>query len=344
MASYQDGSGAPRGLDPAARSARREAQRRALRRRRILALALVAGAVIAVAAAVAIAAGGSGGGSPAHGSASGGASASGGTSNGSASGSSQAAHAGSTAAGLESGHAAAAAVPVLMYHVIAAPPAGAPFPGLYVSPEEFSAQMRALKAAGWHAVTMDQLAANWNRGASLGQGRPIVLTFDNGYHSQYTQAMPTLRSLGWVGVENIQISGLPPSQGGLDEAEVKGLLAAGWELDTQGYDHADLVRLGPEALRFQVATTRKTLQQRYHVPVNWFCYPSGHYDDTVVAAVREAGYEGSTTVVPGWVRSGEDRYRLHRLRVLGGTSPQALLELIASSRTNPPAPNSYTGA
>src|ERR1700678_876709 len=46
------------------------------------------------------------------------------------------------------------AVPILMYHVIAAPPAGAPFPGLYVEPAEFAEQMHALASAGWHAVTL----------------------------------------------------------------------------------------------------------------------------------------------------------------------------------------------
>jgi peptidoglycan/xylan/chitin deacetylase (PgdA/CDA1 family) len=204
--------------------------------------------------------------------------------------------------------------------------------------------MQALKAAGWHAVTMDQVQANWSRHASVGPGKPVVLTFDNGYNSQYTQALPVLRRLGWVGVENIQLSGLPPSQGGLGEAQVRGLLAAGWELDTQGFSHADLITLGAEALHYQVAVARTTLQQRYHVPVNWFCYPSGHYDATVVDAVRAAGYQGSTTVVPGWARPGTDPYRLPRLRVLGGTEPQQLLAELASIRSNPPAPASYPGA
>jgi peptidoglycan/xylan/chitin deacetylase (PgdA/CDA1 family) len=231
-----------------------------------------------------------------------------------------------------------------MYHVIAAPPAGAPFPGLYVPPEEFSQQMHALAGAGWHAVTMDQAEAYWRAGAPLGAGKPIVLTFDNGYQSQYRQALPVLRSLGWVGVENIQLSGLPPSQGGLTAEQVRGLIAAGWELDTQGFNHADLITLDAAQLHYQVAVTRNTLQRRYGVPVNWFCYPSGHYDATVIAAVKAAGYVGSTTVIPGWASPSEDRYRLHRLRVLGGTSPQALLSQIAGARTDAPGPASYGGA
>ncbi|HWF49846.1 MAG TPA: polysaccharide deacetylase family protein [Solirubrobacteraceae bacterium] len=235
-------------------------------------------------------------------------------------------------------------VPVLMYHVIAAPPPGAPFPGLYVPASEFAAQMQALKSAGWHAVTLDQLRAYWTRGVPLGPGKPVVLTFDNGYHSQYAAAFPTLQRLGWVADENMQLTGLPPSQGGLTDQEIKALVAAGWELDTQGINHADLITLGPSALYAQTTGARKTIQRRFHVPVNWFCYPSGHYNATVIAAVRAAGYVGSTTVVPGWAHPSDDPYALHRLRVLGGTSPAALLSQISQNQGDPPAPAAYTGA
>jgi peptidoglycan/xylan/chitin deacetylase (PgdA/CDA1 family) len=233
-------------------------------------------------------------------------------------------------------------VPILMYHVIAAPPPGAPFPGLYVEPAEFAEQMQALEHAGWHAVTLDQVEAYWRRGVPLGPGKPIVISFDNGYNSQYTQALPVLRRLGWVADENLQLSGLPPSQGGLGPEQIRGLSSAGWELDTQGISHADLIRLNPEQLRYQVAVARKTLQQRYHVPVNWFCYPSGHYDPAVEAEVKAAGFIGSTTVVPGWARPSDDPYRLHRLRVLGGTSAAGLLALLHDTRDAPPAPAAYS--
>lgn len=245
--------------------------------------------------------------------------------------------------GVATGHPGTTAVPILMYHVIAPPPAGAPFPGLYVAPDEFAAQMQALEHAGWTAVTLDEVAAYWHDGVSLPHGRPIVVSFDNGYQSQYTRALPILRRLGWVGDENIQLTGLPPSQGGLGDDEIRGLIKAGWELDTQGISHADLIALDAQQLHEQVADARATIKRRFHVAVNWFCYPSGHYDATVIAAVKAAGYAGSTTVVPGWARPSEDAYRLHRLRVLGRTSPQALLALIAATEHDAPAPASYNG-
>jgi peptidoglycan/xylan/chitin deacetylase (PgdA/CDA1 family) len=231
-----------------------------------------------------------------------------------------------------------------MYHVINPPPAGAKFPGLYVPAGEFAAQMQALKAAGWHAVTLDQVAAYWKRGVPLGPGKPVVLTFDNGYQSQYTNALPVLKRLGWVADENIQLTGLPPSQGGITDAQVKGLVDAGWELDTQGMSHADLIRLGSSQLHNEVVTARQMLKQRYGVPVNWFCYPSGHYDANVISVVKDAGYVGSTTVIPGWATPSQDPYRLPRLRVLGGTSPSALLSQIASTQSAPGPPDSYGGA
>ncbi len=234
-------------------------------------------------------------------------------------------------------------VPILMYHVINPPPNGAPFPGLYVPSDEFAAQMQALKAAGWHAVTMDQLEAYWTRGVPLGAGKPIVLSFDNGYQSQYTNALPELRQLGWVGVENLQLSGLPPSQGGMTDAQIRGLIAAGWELDTQGISHADLIALSPSELQYQVVSARQTLHSRYGVPVNWFCYPSGHYNAAVMAVVKSAGFIGSTTVIPGWASPQEDRYTLPRLRVLAGTSPSALLAQIATAQNDGTPPTSYSG-
>jgi peptidoglycan/xylan/chitin deacetylase (PgdA/CDA1 family) len=315
---------------------RREQQRHRLRRRRFrAALALIALAAIALGVVLAAGSSGARKAKPAGTLA--------GRRTAAAKASPSKATRGERGGGVATGHPGTTPVPILMYHVIAPAPAGAPFPGLYVTPEEFAAQMRALQRGGWTAVTLDQVSAYWRKGISLPHGKPIVVSFDNGYQSQFTRALPILRRLGWVGDENIQLTGLPPSQGGLGDDEIRGLIAAGWELDTQGISHADLIALDAQQLHEQVATSRATIQRRFHVPVNWFCYPSGHYDASVIAAVRAAGYAGSTTVVPGWARSSEDPYRLHRLRVLGGTSPAALLSLIAATERNPPAPASYNG-
>ena len=237
-----------------------------------------------------------------------------------------------------------ASVPILVYHVINTQPAGSSSnPALYVPTPEFSSQMQALKSGGWHAVTLDQLEAYWTHGTPLGAGKPIVITFDGGYASQYVNALPVLKGLGWVGVENVQLTGLPPSEGGLTAAQIRGLIAAGWELDTQGLQHTDLTTLDPSQLADDLTSARQMLQNTYGVHANWFSYPSGDYNPTVTAAVSSAGFSGATTVNQGWASPQQDRFRLPRLPVTAGTTPAQLLTEIAAAQSSTAVPTSYSG-
>jgi peptidoglycan/xylan/chitin deacetylase (PgdA/CDA1 family) len=233
-------------------------------------------------------------------------------------------------------------VPILMYHVIHSPPPGAKFPDLYVPPAEFASQVRALKGAGFHGVTLDQVRSAWTKGTPL-PAKPVVLSFDDGYRSQFAKAMPTLRSVRWPGVLNLQLS-LPPSQGGLTESQVRQMVAAGWELDAHTINHLDLTTLDAAGLRREIAGSRKIIQRRFGVPVNFFCYPAGRYDPTVEASVKQAGFSGATTTQPGWATPAEDPYRLPRVRVNSGTAPATLLQQIATDRTAAAPGPSFGGA
>ena len=230
-------------------------------------------------------------------------------------------------------------IPVLMYHVIEAAPPGAAFPGLWVPPTEFAGQMHALARAGFQAISLDQARAYWRYGAQL-PPHPIIITFDNGYASQYTEALPILRAMGWIGDLNLQLSLHAPQ--GLTPEQVRTMVADGWELDSQTFTHPDLTTLDAAQLQYQIVDARKRLKRNYKVPANWFCYPSGHYNKTVVAVVRAAGYAGATTVMPGW-GSPADTYRLARLRVLAGTSPQALVSLVQDNKNDGQPPAAYPG-
>ncbi len=237
-----------------------------------------------------------------------------------------------------------AAVPILTYHVINSPPAGSgASPDLYVPGSEFSAQMQALKSGGWHAVTLNQVQAYWTKGAPLPSGKPIVVTFDGGYASQYTNALPVLKGLGWVGVINLPSNGRSPTDGGLADDQTKALVAAGWELDAGGNDSPDLTGLSTPAIVQEVKTERQDLQSRYNGPVNWYSFSAGRYNATVTDALSQAGFTGAMTLVSGWANPKESRFRLPRLQVAGGTSPTALISKITAAQSDPPPPDASSG-
>ena len=202
------------------------------------------------------------------------------------------------------------AVPVLMYHVLADPPVGAPFPELYVKPADFLEHVTWLEARGFQAVTLSQVVAHWSTGSSL-PDRPVVLTFDDGYSSVATVAGPVLRRLDWPGVLNLKVGNVGDA---VRVDEVRALVDDGWEIGAHTITHPVLPMLGAAALRTETRGSKRALENAFGVPVRVFCYPSGRYDARVIRAVRAAGFVAATTTEPGFARRDEP-FTLDRVRV-----------------------------
>lgn len=80
-------------------------------------------------------------------------------------------------------------VPVLMFHHID-PGANSP-----LTPKSFRKYMVDLQNAGYETVFLDDLIAFVDGKASLPE-KPVVITFDDGYESNYQYAWPILKELG----------------------------------------------------------------------------------------------------------------------------------------------------
>lgn len=210
-------------------------------------------------------------------------------------------------------------VPILEYHVLGPAPADAPYPELYVSRPDFHRQMDWLERNGYQAVTLDQVERAWYHGDTL-PPKPVVISFDDGYRPQFTYALPELRRHGWAGVLNLKAEGSD-----LYESNVKAMIAAGWELAAHTIHHLDLTELDAAQLREEVAGSRAILRREYGVPVDDFCYPSGRFDSTVIAAVEAAGYVGATTEIPGYADRGHP-FELDRLEILGSDGVSGLAD------------------
>jgi peptidoglycan/xylan/chitin deacetylase (PgdA/CDA1 family) len=221
-------------------------------------------------------------------------------------------------------------VPILMYHVISDPPASAPYPDLYVPRAKFAAQVAWLAGHGYHAVTLQQVFDSW-RGARTLPAKPVVFSFDDGYLSQLRNALPLLGARRWPGVLNLEVHNLGPVWG-IRPPGIRKLLRAGWELDAHTLTHPDLTKIGAAQLREEVAGSRAAIGKRFHVPVNFFCYPAGRYNDTVIAAVQAAGYLGATTTNYGLARPSE-LFTLARVRVNGSDSISAFAQKLEAFRS-----------
>lgn len=214
------------------------------------------------------------------------------------------------------------AVPILMYHVVTAPPAGVAYSELWTPKETFRATIDLLVRSGYRGVTLGQVWKAWHGGPGL-PAHPIVVSFDDGYLSHVTHAKPVLRAAGWPGVLNLEGKNIGP--GGLTRRQVRTLIAAGWEVDSHTLTHPDLRTLGDAALRSELVASRELLRREFGVPVSFLCYPAGRYDARVQAAARAAGYQAATTVEPGIASPSADPFALPRIRVNGTDAPATVL-------------------
>ncbi|MEV4419612.1 polysaccharide deacetylase family protein [Patulibacter sp. NPDC049589] len=227
----------------------------------------------------------------------------------------------------------AAAVPILMWHVVATPRPGTPYPDLWVTPEAFAAQVAGLRDAGFTAVTMHDVWTAWKDGTPLPR-RPVVLSFDDGDLSHVTNVAPVLSRERWPGVLNLAVNHLGPK--GLPMWGARRLIREGWEIDSHTVDHLDLTTLDDAALADQLVRSRRLIKSRLGVSTRFLCYPAGRNDDRVRAAALQAGYVAATTVEPGIAAPADDPFLLPRIRVGPGTTPEALVQQ-ARGTAAPPA-------
>jgi peptidoglycan/xylan/chitin deacetylase (PgdA/CDA1 family) len=80
-----------------------------------------------------------------------------------------------------------------------------------------------------------------------------------------------------------------------------------------------------------VAGSRAKIRALFGVTPRFFCYPFGHLDTRVVAAVRAAGYRAATTT-RGAFATPADPYRLARVQVSRGVTGIGLLRRLRGLR------------
>jgi peptidoglycan/xylan/chitin deacetylase (PgdA/CDA1 family) len=211
-------------------------------------------------------------------------------------------------------------VPILTYHYIRVNPDRNDRLGfaLSVTPSDFAAQMDWLAQNGYHPITTEDMFL-YLAGAQSLPGKPVILTFDDGYDDFYTTALPILRSHDFQAVAYV-VSGFVGTSRYMTAAQVREADRSGIEIGSHTVSHADLANLSAAAVWSQLTQSKAFLEQLLGHPVVSFCYPSGRYTAAVASAVAAAGFHDATTTRYGYSYTLANRYVWSRLRISGGES------------------------
>jgi peptidoglycan/xylan/chitin deacetylase (PgdA/CDA1 family) len=194
------------------------------------------------------------------------------------------------------------------------------FPGTEITPAAFEAEMKELKDHGITVISMQDLLA-WKRGEKNIPPRCAVITFDDGWKSQYEVAWPILKKFGYPFTMFIYTEGVRGGALGGGEAitweQLADMRDNGIDIQAHSATHQDLREghnimlissggkrartklTGPQYeqwIQNEVVGCKQLLEQRLGIKVNCFAVPFGSYNEHVKELARNAGYEAMFTV------------------------------------------------
>lgn len=198
-----------------------------------------------------------------------------------------------------------ARVPVFMYHDIL--PEKEVF--FDVTPEEFENHLKRIQEEGATPISLEQLVTHLRTGLPLPE-KPILLSFDDGYGGHYKYVYPLLKKYGYPAVFSIYPSGVGNNTGRshVSWEELKEMAADPLiTIAAHSLTHPlDLRTFPDDQLHKEVKDSKQILEQQLGIPIRYFTYPTGKYDERVALAVREAGYQAALTMDDNDERFAED--------------------------------------
>jgi peptidoglycan/xylan/chitin deacetylase (PgdA/CDA1 family) len=210
---------------------------------------------------------------------------------------------------------AAKTVPILMYHQIRDLPPTANLEDLTwtISPASLDAQLGYLADKGYSTISLDQLLDGFGGKTAL-PPKAVVITFDDGWKTQYTNAFPLLKKHKQTATFYV-VSTYMGYGAYFDWTMTEELKNAGMTIGGHTLDHADLTKKSATDMDHELRDSKAALEQHLGVTINHFAYPFGAYNDAVVSALKRAGYRSATTIDPVLVKNPVSAYLLPRIRV-----------------------------
>jgi len=180
----------------------------------------------------------------------------------------------------------------------------------------------------FEVISLSELIARRSQGRDI--GGTLVITFDDGYLDNYTNAAPILHELGlpasffiatgFIGTEHVPFwdEKLPFRPQWMTWENVKALADMGFEIGAHTDTHVDLGTVDVDQARDEIETSKRKLESVLGRPVAHFAYPFGgreHITEATRALVPAAGFACCVSAYGGGVAASADLYNLQRMPI-----------------------------
>jgi peptidoglycan/xylan/chitin deacetylase (PgdA/CDA1 family) len=203
---------------------------------------------------------------------------------------------------------------ILMYHSIGDN-------GVYftVKTEEFARQMDYLAKNGYNVITLNDLVASLKTNQLL--PKTVVLTFDDGYQDNLINAYPILKKYhfpatmflptGFIGQKLPNSAGEPLAVMGWEEIKqlnIEGLI----DFEPHTVNHKKIYLDDLTGTQTEILNSKQEIEGKLAKTCRLFAYPSGKYNDAVIAILKVQGFIAAVAIGKGVSKSKDDLFRLKR--------------------------------
>ena len=214
-------------------------------------------------------------------------------------------------------------VSVIGYHDIAE---NLPETAMRIRTAKFRDQMETIRRLGIKVISLDEFTA-WKKGKTSIPEKSILITFDDGWKSVYTDAYPILKELGFPFTIFLYKNYVDGGGKALTSAMIQEMVANRASIGSHSVSHPypltvkNYRKKGTAAydayLRKEMGESKIFLEAKFPLEVTSYAYPGGFFTEEMFKLGSEFEYSTMFTVISGKVKRSLPNEKLPRYIILG---------------------------
>lgn len=199
---------------------------------------------------------------------------------------------------------------------------------------EFEKQMDYLAAHNYSVISLSELL----KGLKGGQlpPKPVVITIDDGFKSNYTLAYPVLKKYNFPATLFIYTNFIEKNNGSLTWEEIREMTKNNIEIGSHTLSHCNLLKYKKNEnyetylarIRREIFLSKEILESKIGSKVKFFAYPYGVYSPIIKNLVIQAGYEGIVNANNMNNTLTVDPFSLNRQIIFGQSSFNSFIRIL----------------
>jgi len=188
-----------------------------------------------------------------------------------------------------------------------------------VTADTFEKQMKYLSDNAYHPISFSAYVDSFKNNTKLPK-KAIVLSFDDGWKTQYIYAVPILEKYDFTATFFI-VASYPGSRLYMSWNDLKDLVVHNFDIESHTKTHAMLTKISSEKLTSELNESKKMLEAKLNIKVTTFAYPYYAQNLVVRDAVKFAGYIGARGGWGKFKNSIDHIYELKAQEVVNNPNP-----------------------